>query len=816
MYNKQQKIPLSIVHYYLNNGTSLRRTAQMYDIHYQTLFKWVKLYKNNKKERLLSTYKRPWNRTPEKLEKKMVLLKENNPCLTVRKAKEILEKDGINISIKGIWGIWKRYGYAGFDIKNMGTDFTTYCPWSREARESFEQAKGIYNPGNIKKSAELLNSIPSLPANDLLSQIPDSYLCLRRRVEKISFLNEKIPLHSYLKKVRGLYEECKKRGLYYSALRLGISESVALTWQLEPMGLLKRNEELKNMLNRTENHFCLCSSSPWARQTGSRKSNPFALRFPLLIQECMAYAALSRIRKATEIARYCRRLLRRRKHISPYHMLEFGTLNTYFDDFREAEYWYLRFLESANREESKAIQNHLADIYSYKGEYKKAIKKLKDIGKSWAYCIREVYYESMYQLSKGKPQKAISLSAKLLSLAKKEEVNWAIIRAYFIIASSYSSLGERAKAENVLKRALPFVHKKLKRAETAFKIFLSGKTKDEHSIKLNKDLLPTVRLALLLKNGDYVKAFRCAMKKGILSYLHRDIFFFPEAVTGLLEKGKPTGLPKSMLRLPVFNKKVPVYNIKFLGKLFVHKNQKYIKVNPVRKKLQVVLSDSFKSKPGASLVSGVRRKFSNGVKLQPKDTAFLIQLALKAGEPGNEISLEDLYKNFWKNSKNPARNLSHLLVRVKNTINLPSHLLEVSYKRDNPILINKGIHFITDYDEFQQSLAQAKALERAGEWDFAKREYLRAFRLFHGEPFRKMYDNWSEHMRRVVLNKLETEAIRFAKSCIAHDNEIRQKKRRTPSAKYRGANMADAKKVLEKVLKIIPQSEESQKLLETL
>jgi hypothetical protein len=135
-----------------------------------------------------------------------------------------------------------------------------------------------------------------------------------------------------------------------------------------------------------------------------------------------------------------------------------------------------------------------------------------------------------------------------------------------------------------------------------------------------------------------------------------------------------------------------------------------------------------------------------------------------------------------------------------------------------------GIVF-SHWDYFLERLTQARALIRGEKWGFAKKEFLRAFSLFRGEPFKKMYDPWSEHMRRVILNKLESEAIGFAKSCIAHDNEIRQKKRRTPSAKCRGGNMADAKKVLEKVLKadakkvlekvlkIIPQSEEIEKMV---
>ncbi|MEO0184013.1 MAG: hypothetical protein ABIL40_11140, partial [candidate division WOR-3 bacterium] len=66
------------------------------------------------------------------------------------------------------------------------------------------------------------------------------------------------------------------------------------------------------------------------------------------------------------------------------------------------------------------------------------------------------------------------------------------------------------------------------------------------------------------------------------------------------------------------------------------------------------------------------------------------------------------------------------------------------------------------------------------------------------EPFKKNFDNWSVDMRFRILSQFETEAINFAKSCIEHGNKN------------------DARKILQKVLKISPDSEESQKLLETL
>ena len=77
----------------------------------------------------------------------------------------------------------------------------------------------------------------------------------------------------------------------------------------------------------------------------------------------------------------------------------------------------------------------------------------------------------------------------------------------------------------------------------------------------------------------------------------------------------------------------------------------------------------------------------------------------------------------------------------------------------------------------------------------SKKEFLQAFKLFRGEPFKKNFDDWSVNMRFKILNELETEAINFAKGYLEQGNK------------------RDAKLDLEKVLKIIPDSEEIKNLL---
>ncbi|MEO0183160.1 MAG: hypothetical protein ABIL40_06765, partial [candidate division WOR-3 bacterium] len=63
---------------------------------------------------------------------------------------------------------------------------------------------------------------------------------------------------------------------------------------------------------------------------------------------------------------------------------------------------------------------------------------------------------------------------------------------------------------------------------------------------------------------------------------------------------------------------------------------------------------------------------------------------------------------------------------------------------------------------------------------------------------KKNFDNWSVDMRFKILSQFETEAINFAKSCLEHGNKT------------------DARKILQKVLKIIPDAEEAKNLLDIL
>jgi transposase len=747
--DNKRTLRLEVAQYYLNNRTSFRLTALKYGIAYCTVFRWVKLYNEQGEERLLSTYKRPWNRANSDLEKKIVLMKEHEPNLTVRKAKDRLEKQNIRISIKGIWGIWKRYGYAGFSREDMSGHFTD-CVWTKEAQQKYELAKRMFDHGSVDRAGEILNSIPALPENELLHQIPDSLLNIRRQIEKMEILFGKMPVGSYLKRLRILSEKCKRQNLYYSALIVGLVETVALSWSGDSLKMLKRAGELENMLKKNEDCYSYLLFTP---------------RFTLLLSEGIAHARIFQIKEASQIASTCRMMLRRRKYISPPFFRYLGQLYVHLRNYREAEYWYSKSIEKLSGDNKKRTISLLADIFVKKGEYKKAVDIWKDLHIDyWGNQAQRLRIQAIWSLIRGMPDKAISLAVEALALLKKEELKIDMFGCYLIIASAYCSLDEKTRARRTLEKIVPFLIKnRLEEWKTIIEILVSQTLHDKDSMSLYEQYLPTIKLALMLGKGQYTRALNYAEKRGIIDFLHQYIFFFPEAITPLLEKGKSTSLPGTMLKLPVFRKEIPVYAVKFLGNLVIHKNQQYLRVN-----------------------------------LTPKDTAFLIYLCHKAMEPKKSLDLDKVYTNFWPGSKSPARNLAHLLVRIRKELRIPSHLLAITRERGSAALVNLGIHFTTDYNEFKQSLALAKALERGDEWGFAEKEYLRAFKLFRGEPFKKMYDDWSDDKRLEILFSYESEVISFA-------HELVKRGRRE-----------EADRLLRKAKGIIPDSDEIEKMLKEL
>ncbi|MEO0161653.1 MAG: hypothetical protein ABIL74_05210 [candidate division WOR-3 bacterium] len=742
MHNKQEKLFYPVIKAYFEKNQSIRKIAKNFNLHYQTVFKWIKHFKKFKNPPLF----KPWNRSPEKIETLIIKYKERYPWLTIKQAQKLLLEKNIKISCYGIWNIWKRNGYSGFDKKEFSNDFTDFIILTKEAKIKLMQAEYLFSIGKITEAARILNSITWLPKNDLVLKIPEELLNLRRRIEKLSIDFGKVSLAEYIKKAKIIFQRCIKNQWYYSALRTGAALLYALSWLgdvREQKRLIKKIEKLLPNKKR-------------------RPKDLMPIYLTLLLAKIHTFIQMLKITDAMRLARYCYHLLLQHKKPLYDFLYDLAVQFIYLEDYNTAKKLLHKAMVGIDEQKKKKLMVMLA-VYVYLLRCdKKNASKILNKAQIHDWATKDVHlprFQAMLALIEGRVSEAINLSQKALDASKGTGISSDIANAYLVRASIYMALGEREKAELLLNELIKFAKKvSMRRQATIAKVLLKKIPQKEELLKL-----PTIRLALILKNFGYKAAYRFALKRGIMLYFYRYLLFCPEFVQKRIAKNKPTYLPKAILRLPIFNTKTDVYHINLLGKITTFRNQKYLKFH-----------------------------------LSPKDTAILLFIITRINEPEKSLNLNELYKNFWSKSKNPARIFSHSLVRIKKALKIPAHYLEIKRQNGESYLINQNIYFTTDYQEFEQTLAQAKALERVGEWGFARKEYLRAFKLFRGEPFKKNFDNWSVDMRFKILSQFETEAINFAKSCIEHGNKN------------------DARKILQKVLKIIPDSEEAKKLSDSL
>jgi len=758
---------VEIVQNYLNKRGSLRKIAYDYGISYMTLWRWVKQYKKAGKENLRKKnfHKSSNKRFSKKLEKQIMLLKENQPCLTIKRAVQILKREDLHISHNRVWMIWKRYGLVK---RPKHEPLSLICSGIPEIEDGIQQARLLIKKGKIKNAANLLNKLPVLTDDSILKDIPEKFLSLRRKLERLHLLSllNAIPRLELFSKARGIRKNMETRGYLFSSIFAGFLEVFALQWMRAP-------EKQLDVLNLISKRMV--------------KIRDKGLRFTLHILLAATHSELLQVKETLQHLKECRKLLA--SLLYPFYWMSFGDLLMSISRCKESVFYHKKIIDNikANQPLKGLHYIKIAQGYVMTGQYQKSLlflDKIKSTEIEKAYLNSVVQIKANICYAHGRLEDAVHFYEKSFETAKSTNFRNIFFAASLGMAQVNQALGRKKEAYTILKRCLPLMKRYRMRKEAFVLRFFIRRIaipKYLHKFPVYRLLFLLQRAAKTLHTKDYYDALRFTRRRGLLGIFHRYVVFFAEPVLHMFEKGKRTGLLKAILKFPVFNQNIPVYHIRLLGNIIVYKNQQCLKT-----------------------------------KLMPKEKALLIHLTLKAGEPGKSILSVDLYRNFWPDSKNPSNLLAHLLVRLKKKVRLPGHLLMVSSKFGESRLVNCGVYLTTDYRDFEIAITHAKALERAGEWGFAKREYLRAFKLFRGEPFKKMYDNWSEHMRRMILNELETEVMHFAENCMEHDNEIRQKKRRTPSAKCRGGNMADARKVLEKVARIIQNSEELVRILKTL
>jgi len=716
-------------------GKGYQEVADELGVHTRTLRRWYKRYQRAGVKGLKR--EGPWNKTPKNIENRVFLLKEQEPWLTLSRAKVRLQSAGIQMSLEGIRKIWQRYGLTGFDKEKLSHIFIQGITPNSEVELALSEASEILKRnGDIKHVVRIINSLPVCTNSDLLKKISYRHLGMRRKVEKLQFGYEQEPLHKIYQRAKLLRQKLEKKGLLYSSLRAGLMEANALINLGKPEIVISLLNNLKHKL--------------------PKYSDP-GLRFLFKINEGDAYAQMLKIREAIECLKECRRLSKVLPN--PSFQMILGNLYSNLGMYKEAKIQAEMALSKSVGDARDFCLCHLAGCYAIEGSYLKALKTLNESRLENPFAGAAIpLIRAFCALGQGEVEDAMQFAQDAIKTAKKEHIINYYHASTIILAIIHKSLGNQRKATALLRNATPILEKHKMMRD----YFIRKVLTDRIQIPEPLSSLPLFRILLLLKKSYetnqikyYNRAYKYAEHEGLLGYFARFCFFFPQPILKLIETGKSTGLPKAILQLPIFNNKAPSFRIDFLGRLRVVKKDTFLKV-----------------------------------KLRPKDSAFLIRLALAKNFC---LVIDEALSTLWPTAKNPKDNLKHLLWRLRRELKISNIYL---YVRGQNVYF-KGF-FINDYQEFVQTLARAKALQRAGEWSFAKKEYLQAFKLFRGEPFKKNFDDWSVDMRFRILSELETEAINFARACLEHNNK------------------RDAKKVLEKVLKIIPDSEEIKELLDSL
>lgn len=686
----KNRIKIKAIDHYLS-GRTLEQTAKFFNVHRNTIWRWVRTWRRGGKESVFfDAARRHWKRLPEDNENAVIALKEYSPGCTVRHAQARLKDQNLMVSIKGIWSIWKRHGLTGFARLEISHAYQDYL---RRIVPSGVQDRinTLIQKNELQKAADIVNSLPLFPYNEIILQIPGRMLSLRRQIDRIQAEFGQIPLSRYRRKAQVLRRKLEDRDLNYSSLWVAIAECYALMWSGLPHEVLRQVSMIKK------------------KTAGIRDAR---LRFIVLMLEGQANAVLMRITQAKSCVDQCK-IIARTSRNPHFFMGGIGGIYSTMGYYREAIHWTDRALRGAAPSYQQQLYANIAQFYGTSGNYRAALPVLKKAQlEEWGFQSRGSLIRACSYLDRGDFHKALEYAIDTLMKAKKEGVRSLLHPATLILASCHRAAGEKAKANAMLKEIVPLLSKyRLKQEYWLRRIVLGDAPAPKKALQV-----PGLRLAYLLcrarrsaRGHDYRLAYAYAQRKKILGIFMRLIPFFPEPVRRLLEKGSNTHLPRAFLDMPVFQVDAPVFRVLFLGKCQVQKQEKLLR----------------------------------HLALGPKDTAFLVHISLNKNR---RIGLKELYDNFWPGSEHPARNLSHALTRLRKNLAIPAHLMRI---RTGVLYWN--ISFSTDYDEFKEHIAKARFFEQADERDYAEREYQRARRLYRGEPFKGMYDNWSEQMRREIM-----------------------------------------------------------------
>jgi len=696
----------------VKKGKKIIEISREIGISTKTISRWVKIYLKEGIEGLKEKrkYNPPWNAIPDEIKEKVYLLKEKEPGITLLETQKKLKKLGIYLSLGCIRKIWYRYGVIR-DRKINKFEIFPSIYFQKDVKGIIEDANKAVEKNDFKRAAKILNKLPYCYGEEILEKMPWKYLNLRRKVEKIGYLFGKEPLESYYRKIKRLRKECEKKAFFYSAWRLAIIELNTLFW----MGRIK---SMVNLIKHFEQKMPII------------KDKFICFSFSLL--KGITYAKLLKLKEALKCAKKCNKILKNLKIDELY--ISLGHLYSNLGIYQKAIKCYQKVIKGEFFSNEALIS--LAGCYALNGEYNLAINILKKLKGELFHHQPLIYLiKAQCLIGKGKIIEAREYARKAIESSKKEEIIQYLHSSTLLLSTIYAGLNKRKNANLLLKKMLPILKKNKMMQQYYIRKMIST---NRIYVPKKYQFDPLINLIILFKKikrlKDYNLALSYATKNCIKGYFQRLCILNYEIVEDFYKKYRLKGLPKSILKLPIFNKKTFIFNIKFLGKFKIYTLIKQKEYEKIKSKLSL------------------------------KEKSLLLYISLELPEPGKSALIDKILKNFWENSKNPKKNFLRTLSAIKKKLKIPSHLLIISKGKNFSILKNNGIYFLTDYNDFEENITKAKSFIKLGEFEVAKKEFINAFKLIKSEPFKNMYDRFSEDKRTEIIFKIKDAYEDFLKT----------------------------------------------------
>lgn len=617
-------------------------------------------------------------------------MKEKRPTISYQRIIEEMSKTvETRLSLKGIHQILFRSGLSRNNIMPFRTAETS------EIMIGVEEARRLIKQRLKRQAAKVLNSLPGLSDFSILAEIPPAYLSLRRRVEQLEVRWGALPMNEMLERARALRYNCEKR-------RMFLTGAFAATIEMNAYNFLGRGSEVLKLYKKYRKLV---------------PGLPLALKHTFLMECFIAYMFFPKCLDHKvfsyypyRLARFCSRLPQGEQSAS--WLMAVSACYDLQGKVNKSLMWMEKLFEDIPPESKRDYLPEYLSLLATKGNYN-AILPIRDSFSRMPtpLFLRSCLSQGNALLGTGMPNEALKIALDAFIKAEAEHLRNAMAGFTFFIASAYSALRETKKAKQYLKMSIRFSQNSPK-AFNRCALLMGSVSPDAADINdaYIRLIVLYISACQTLKKTDYLRAYRFAIKEGLLGFLHRIMLLRPEAVVHLIKKGIDPRLPKEFVRLPVFKAETPIHRLLLLARN------------------EAIFFDKLKMK----------------ISTRSKDFHVLVYLMLNRKKT---LRKEDVSAIFYGHALNATISLNKALSRIRRHLNLPKGVL--TSKRDSILL---DLEVSNDLEEFEQRYKLGKILGKLGETQNALSEYRECFNILRKSPFERMgyYYNFAEERRALV------------------------------------------------------------------